>query len=513
MRRAGRALMAALAVTLGLVAPVASAQEHDGTGMDHSGGMTVGNGRTEMPASHLQAMIDAVPPGGVLSVSRAVFVGTIILDEPITLEGIGRPVIDGAGEASVVTISASDVTIRGFAIRGSGPGPIGSPSGVMIEDADRAHVEDVAISDSYIGITVRSSPDVVIDHLRISGRPVGPIEGENHALSTPDEAGGDHDGMRGTTTPIVGAATLRGDGIWLWNATSPVVRDTSIADVRDGIYVSYGTGALIERTTIERSRYAIHDMYGADLMVRGSTLRGNLSGCVLMYGGPVVITGNAILDNGSPSTGFGVLVKDAGDVTVAGNVIVDNRIGIQVDDAGRTGGESARVEANTLAMNQVGVVLYPSTDATFVHNAFVQNATQVILGGQGDTQVVWSSGGVGNYWSDYGGFDADADGIGDLAYRDSGNISRLLAREPLLIALASGPGFRLLSAVDDRWSSSEPLVVDRAPLIEPPRPGLGLLDGASTPPLSLAGAALVALAAWSLVRARRPRSVGGRIHA
>jgi nitrous oxidase accessory protein len=497
-------MVAAFVSTLALGGPDAVAQDvaptdpHDMTEM-----ATAPEGGDRMPASHLQAMIDAVPPGGALSVPQAVYVGAILLDEPIELTGIGRPVIDGAGHGSVVTISASEVSFRGFTVRGSGDGPIDSPSGVLLEDADRVRVEDVVIEDSYIGVTVRSSVDVVIGHVHITGRPEAAIQGELHAVA-------DEGGMAGGATHAGAAeAGSRGDGIWLWNATSATLRDITIAEVRDGVYVSYGTGSVLDGVTIERSRYAIHDMYGADLVIRDSTLRDNLSGCVLMYGGPVLIEGNTIVDNGSPSTGFGVLVKDAGDVTVTGNVIAGNRVGVHVDDAGRTGGRPAWIGANTLAMNQVGVTLYPSTDATFVRNAFVENTTQVSLGGQGDTQAVWTVDGVGNHWSDYEGYDADGDGIGDLPYEDGGRADRVLAGNPVLIALASGPGLRLLSFVDDRWSASEPIVTDLAPLVERRGPRAALDGPGSMRPLAVAGAVMVVLASTSLVRARRPRGARG----
>ena len=64
-----------------------------------------------------------------------------------------------------------------------------------------------------------------------------------------------------------------------------------------------------------------------------------------MYGGPVLVVDNTIMESGSPSTGFGVLVKDAGGVTVQSNVMADNRVGVQIDDAGRTGGEPSSCSA------------------------------------------------------------------------------------------------------------------------------------------------------------------------
>lgn len=485
----------------------ALAQDHDDHGV---GGMTTApNGWMQMPAEHLQTMIDAAPAGSVVSVPQAVYVGGVVLDKSLTLEGVGRPILDGAGDGSVLTITAPDVVVSNLDIRGSGVGPVGSPSGVMIEEADRARVQDVWISGSYIGITVRSSAGVVIDGVRIEGPEEGAIEGETHAISTGEAAESTHE--QGSAAPPGTDVQLRGDGIWLWNAVDAVVRDSAIRDVRDGIYLSYGEGALLEGNLIERSRYAVHDMFATDLTIVGSTLRGNLSGCVLMYGGPVELRGNMILESGSASTGFGVLVKDAGSVTLEGNVVADNRIGVHVDDAGRTGGDPTRIEANTIAMNQIGVMVYPSTDATFVANAFVENSMQVTLGGEGVTQAVWTVDGVGNYWSDYGGLDAAGDGTGDLAYTQSGRMSRLLAQEPLLLALASGPAFRLLSAVDDRWSPAEPVVVDEAPLIESRAPALRGVRKGSSLRLWIPGLALTVSCAWLLVRARsgrrRPREV------
>ncbi len=480
-------------------APPALARDHG----DHGGsGMTTApNGWMQMPAEHLQSMIDAAPAGSVVSVPRAVYVGTVVVDEPLTLLGVGRPILDGAGEGSVLTITAPDVVVANLDIRGSGDGPVGSPSGVMIEGADRVRVEDVWISGSYIGISVRASAGVVIDGVRIEGPEEGAIEGETHAISTGEAEDGAHE--QGSAAPPRTDVQLRGDGIWLWNAVDAVVRDSAIRNVRDGIYLSYGEGALLEGNLIEHSRYAVHDMFATGLTIAGSTLRGNLSGCVLMYGGPIELRDNTIVESGSASTGFGVLVKDAGSVTLEGNVVADNRIGVHVDDAGRTGGDPTRLEANTIAMNQIGVMLYPSTDATFVANAFVENSTQVTLGGEGVTQAVWTVDGVGNYWSDYGGFDAAGDGTGDLAHTLSGRMSRLLAGEPLLLALASGPAFRLLSAVDDRWSPAEPLVVDEAPLMESRAPALRGARQGSSVRLWIPGLALTVSSAWLLVRARR----------
>ena len=500
--RLARALAASLVVLAATACPT-SAQEADHSGHDEDAHVTTPDGVVSMPAEHLQVLIEETPPGGTLIVPEAVYVGAVTIDEPVTLEGEGHPVIDGNLEGSVVTITAPDVTIRGLTLRRSAIGPFDSPSGLMLEQADRATIEDVTIEQSYIGITVRLSDDVTIDRVSIRGQ--GVITGEEHVVETDDEDDHRQHAAADQGTQMHTDAQVRGDGIWLWNAIDAVVRDTTIDEARDGIYVSYGAGNLLERVRISDSRYAVHDMYAEDLTVRASMLERNLSGLVLMYGGPVHVVDTTIMESGSPSTGFGVLVKDVGGVTVQGNVVADNRVGVQVDDAGRTGGEPTLVLGNTIAMNQIGLLLMPSADTVVAGNGFIENSTQVTMGGQGGTQAVWSRDGVGNYWSDYGGFDAEGDGTGDLAYVESGRMSELLASEPLLLALASGPAFRLLSSVESKWSPSAPLVRDEAPLVAAPGPALRGGGRGSPVPLWLPGLALTFGCGWLLLRARRPR--------
>lgn len=506
-RRRSCSALFALAMALALCMPVVARAGGVGDTPTGMTGMTAGpDGWVSMPAEHLQVMIDAAPAGSTLEVPKAVYVGNVEIDRPLTLIGQGRPILDGAGLGSVLRITGDDVTVRNFTIRGSGSGPVGTPSGIMIADGDRVLIQDVHVQASYMGITVRKGEGVTIDRVRIRGYANGIVSGELHAVGGAGSSTGmgDMPGMSGAADES-GTGLLRGDGIWLWNTVDAVVRSSDIAEVRDGVYLSYGVRPLLQGNTIVDARYAVHDMYATDLRIAGNTLRGNLSGCVLMYGGPITLDANTIVESGSPSTGFGVLVKDTGDVTLTDNVIADNRVGLHIDDAGRTGGAPTMLVDNTIAMNQIGVMLYPSSDSTFTGNSFIENSTQVTLGGTGTTQVRWTEGGVGNFWSDYGGFDAQGDGRGDIPYVESGRMSQLLAEEPILLALASGPAFRLLSAVEDKWSTGDPIVRDGAPLTRSHAPSIRGADRGRSIPLWIPGLFALLVCGRSLVRGRRPR--------
>ena len=443
----------------------------------------------------VQALVDAAPLGAVVTVPAGVHVGTVTIDHTIVLLGEPGATLDGEAVGSVLTIDAPDVEVGGLTITGGGRDQVGAPSGVLLtERADGTVVHDVAVRDSYIGVTVQRADDVTIE--RVSVLSEGIISGELHATGTTGEGVGDGQG------PIL----LRGDGIWLFNTARSTVRDCVLDTVRDGIYVSFGHDQVLAGNQILNSRYAVHDMYARNITIDANTLTGNLSGIVMMYGGPATVTNNTITDSGSASTGFGAIVKDVGGATLRANVLADNRIGLDVDDAGRTVGAATLVDGNTIALNQVGVLLVPSADATFTGNAFIENTTQVVLNGTGQAQAIWASGEVGNYWSDYGGFDAHGDGTGDLPYTRSGRTGQLIASNPLLLALASGPAFRLLMAVEDRWAPTNPTVDDPYPLTVVPSPSMAAAQPAPRLPLWIPGSLMMVTGVVLLRGARRRKA-------
>jgi len=446
----------------------------------------------------LRDRLARTPSGGTLRVEPGVYQGALVIDRPVTLVGIGHPTLQGDGTGTVLTIRAPGTIVRDFMIEGSGPGPVDNPAGVSVE-ADRVVVMGLHIRDTYTGIWVEGVEDAQITGNVIEGRKQVAVSG-----ASPD-MGGDMTGMH-MGSAHGKAQAGRGDGISLFNAIRPVVAGNAIADVRDGVYVSYGSGPRIECNSIVGSRYAIHGMYGKSVTVAGNDFSTNQSGPVLMYGGPVRLEANVIRDQHSAATGFGVLLLDVSGARLIRNVIVSNRVGLQIE--GPLGDpQPTAVELNTIALNQVGVGLYPTADATLSQNSLVENTVQVLGlgpdGAGGDSR--WSHGGVGNYWSNYRGFDRAGSGVGEIPHVEGAAAGRLLAGDPALLALASSPAFTLLRTVEQRTAGQHPVVVDRFPIVDPRSPSLPSTAVHAALGTGLVGATTLVACSLALLRCTRRR--------
>ena len=511
----GRATPAACAATAGSdaidKAGSSSASHGDMAGMSDMAGMP---GMNDNPSRHstqeLRDKLARTASGGTLTVQPGVYRGALVIDRPVTIVGVGHPVIQGDGTGTVLTIRAAGTTVRDLMIEGSGPGPVDNPAGVSVE-ADRVVVTNLHIRDTYTGIWVESAKDTQITHNSIEGRKTVAVSGETPALMDDDMAGMPMGASHGQ------AKAGRGDGVSLFNAIRPVVSGNAIVDVRDGVYLSYGSGTRIECNSVADSRYAIHGMYGKTVTVAGNHFATNQSGPVMMYGGPVTLEKNVIRDQQSAATGFGVLLLDVAGARLLGNVIVSNRVGLQIE--GPVGDpRPTSVELNTIALNQVGIGLYPTANADLSQNSLVENTVQVLGlgpdGGGGDSR--WSRDGVGNYWSDYRGFERSERTVGEISvgqipHVEGAAAGRLLAGDPTLLALASSPSFTLLRAVEQRSAGQRPVVVDRFPIVSPRSPSLPAEATRAALGTGLVGAASLALCSLVLLRGTgRGRTHSGR---
>ena len=107
------------------------------------------------------------------------------------------------------------------------------------------------------------------------------------------------------------------------------------------------------------------------------------------------------------------------------------------------------------------------------------------IAGEGElVENDWAAGGRGNYWSDYAGYDANRDGIGDLPYAARSLYENLMDTHPELRLFQLGPASDALDLAAKAFPifQPQPKMADPNPLVEPPT--LPAVRGIPQPPVT-----------------------------
>lgn len=412
-------------------------------------------------ASPLQRLVDAAPPGAVVTVPPGTYTGDLYLDRPVRLVGQRRPRLVGSGSGSVVRVRSADVTVEGFEIDGVGGGDLGKDSAGVHTSAPRTTVRDCRIVRSLFGVYLREAPGGVVERVRIEGIP-GKDAGE------------------------------KGSGIHVWNTDGFLFRDNVIVDVRDGFYIQSSYHGRVEGNVAKDIRYGIHYMFSDDNTFTDNVFENGAAGSAIMYSKRITFRRNQFVRNRGFAS-VGLLFKTCEDVVAESNLLADNARGVFLEDSYRN-----VFRGNVVAESDVAIVLYAGCgENRFEGNSFVANLTPLTLVGK-RTDTLFD----GNYWSDNDEPDLDGDGRSDRPFRLENVFDHirgnLLAADLLtqsFAATALGVAERALPVLEHVSA------VDRAPLARPPalpdvpRPSSSG-RGASLP--GLAGSA-VALAAGGVL--------------
>ena len=105
--------------------------------------------------SPLQAAVDRAQPGDRVTVPAGTYNGDLYIDRPLTLSGVGRPILRGSGTGSVVRIRAAGVIIEGFDIDGGGSGDLGRDTSGIHVAAPRVTVRDCRVRGALFRAMVR----------------------------------------------------------------------------------------------------------------------------------------------------------------------------------------------------------------------------------------------------------------------------------------------------------------------------------------------------------------------
>jgi nitrous oxidase accessory protein len=383
----------------------------------------------------LQARIDAAPRGSTLVVDAGVHQGPIVVRGPLTLIAQPGAIIDGGGIGSVVTIAGDEVVFRGFTVRNSGRQVTEEAAGIKVS-GNRHHIESNDVHDVYFGIHIGAGGHSIVQDNRI-------VPGEHHGARP-------------------------GHGITAWHIHDTQLLRNHVSDARDGIYLAFTERVVVAGNTVTKCRYGLHSMYSQDARFEDNDATANLLGAALMMSDRLVLRGNRIRQHRDGAAAYGILLKDIGDLVAEDNQVLSNRIGIYAEGVPSSAAREAIFRRNVIAGNEIGLALQSTAALTMTGNRIAENLTDVRpLGRQLSSGMRWSSGGRGNSWAQYRGYDADRDGIGDVPHRVDDAMDALVRRNPLVQAFLYTPAHLALEAAARMFPlyRQAPVLIDDRPLM------------------------------------------------
>lgn len=424
------------------------------------------------------AMIDAAPEHATVRVPTGVYRGRLSVQKAVRLEGGGEVVIDGGGEGNVVELLAPGIEFRGFTVRGSGSRVETEPAAIFA-GAGPVVIEDCRIDDALFGIDLRRASGSTVRGNFVRGRDFEPGRS--------------------------------GDGVRLWWSHDCVIERNTVVNSRDMVFW-YSTNLRIVGNRVSDSRYGLHFMYSHDALVEDNIVTRNSVGAYLMYSQGITVRRNSMTRNRGAS-GYGIGLKDCDDILIESNALLANRVGVYIDNSPSSTESTGLFEQNTFAFNEIGLLATPNTHSNvFTANAFIENEEQAGVHGRGALALnAFAKDGVGNFWSDYNGFDRSGDGVGDMPYEPRSLFENMLAREPNLRFFLHSPAQRAVEFTARALPElrPQPKLFDPRPLVRPPE----IVAPAASEPtqgrgamaaISLALVGVASLTAWRLCRDPAP---------
>ena len=355
--------------------------------------------------------------------------GNIVITKSITLIGQSFPVLDGENKYEILTISGSNITIRGFQFQNSGASAMNDFASVKVIDANNIVVENNKVINANFGIHFSNSTSFTIRNNTVTGIPK-------------DEQSS-------------------GNGIHLWKCNHALIDNNRVSGHRDGIYFEFVTESTIQNNLSEKNvRYGLHFMFSNDDTYTNNIFRNNGAGVAVMYSKKVKMEGNRFEQNWGPAS-YGILLKDISDSRIRRNTFSKNTVGIHMEGTSRV-----EVLQNIFKENGWALKVQASCDDNnFYNNNFFGNTFDVATNGTMMLNKFYN-----NYWDKYEGYDRNKDGFGDVPYHPVSMYSMIVEQNPNSLILLRSFMVSLLDKAEKAIPSLTPEnLIDEKPTLKPNR--------------------------------------------
>lgn len=401
-----------------------------------------------VPADNLQHLLNQAEPGDRFVLAAGIYHGNFIITESVELSGQEGVILDGGHQGHTIQVDAAGSYIHNLRIQNWGADLTTLDSGVFVSrEAADTRIENNYLQGGGFGIWVDAAAGTQISSNRIEG---------DLALRSSD----------------------RGNGIQLYNVTGASARNNEIWHTRDGIYIDTSNKNELVGNYLHNLRYGVHYMYSYHNRIVNNVTRNTRTGYALMQSKYLTVVGN----RSENDSNYGILMN-----YITNSVIRNNRVsGVQnsrnphmqqqTDLAGLEGKALFiynslfnEIRDNLFAESDIGIHLTAGSEDNVVSgNAFISNKEQVKY--VATRTQDWSDAGVGNFWSDYLGWDMDSDGIGDVEYEPNDSVDQLLWKFPSAKLLLNSPAVETLRWVQRQFPVlKSPGVVDSHPLMVVPQ--------------------------------------------
>ncbi len=391
---------------------------------------------TLLVANILQDTIDKASSGAILKLPNGVYRGSILIDKPISIIGMGDSVIiDGLGKGSVITAKGSYITLKNLTITNSGSRHENLDAGIKLSNGSQNEISNCRIKNSLFGIDLQMVNSSIIQNNYITSKnlPLG----------------------------------LRGDGLRLWYSNDNVIKGNHLYKSRDMV-VWYSHGNRIEKNQGEWSRYSLHFMYAGKNFVKNNHYKFNSVGIFFMYSQDTIATGN-IIESSLGATGMGIGLKDASNFTLKDNTILYCAQGMYIDRSPFEPDTHNWIEHNRLLYNAEAIHFHSLSINNIIKNNTIQgNIEDIVNDSKADRDNQEVNLVINNYWDNYKGFDRDNDGIGDTSHQVYKYADQMWVYNPDVKFFYGSPIISILNFLAKLAPFSKPLFLleDKKPRID-----------------------------------------------
>lgn len=365
----------------------------------------------------LQQLIDETPENGTLQLSNVIYKENVVIHRNITIKGSEHTVLESLNQKPAIEIeNAEHVSINNVALQNSYLGISGKKS-------QHLRFENLHFKNVRSGIQLYNTNDVTLKHLKITGIP--------------------------------GHFSKKGNGIALYNSANVKVHGNTIQHVQDGVYIESVNQISLMNNKIYNGRYGIHFMYTKNAQTTGNTFKKNVTGIMLMMSENVKLDDNQLYDqNGLNASGMTLFQSKL--IKIFANEFQNNRTAISAQNL-----TNSTIKKNVFLMNQSAIELIRSNEENQVkRNNFIGNIVNLRSDGTG-SQIVQ------NYYDDYAGIDVNSDGIGDSNYVALQSFGQWMVRQPAYQYFIESPSVVLLNEIDRQTNVIEKeQLVDQEPLMQ-----------------------------------------------